>query len=289
VTHSQTRRNDEATRAQLEYYYDTVPRANARVEDFGPLRLFVRSSAGWPYYARPALNNDQPITLDDVRAVLERQRHLGLPLSFEWVDETTPDLTAIAVAAGLTLSRHPLMIFDPSKPIEDRPIEDGPISDRLSSARILAPDDEALATAIAAAHVAFAEPGTAVGAAHIADLHDRAAELRVDGWLAGLVERMRAGRAVVAAAFDGDSIAVCSGQHNPIGQTTEIVAVGTLPSVRRQGYAAAVTSELVADAQTRGIDTIFLSAGDEDVARIYARIGFRLIGTALIAEAPANR
>ncbi len=99
---------------------------------------------------------------------------------------------------------------------------------------------------------------------------------------------MRAGRAVVAAAFDGDSIAVCSGQHNPIEQTTEIVGVGTLPSVRRQGYAAAVTSALVADAQARGIETIFLSAGDEDVARIYARIGFRPIGTAIIAEATDN-
>jgi predicted GNAT family acetyltransferase len=110
----------------------------------------------------------------------------------------------------------------------------------------------------------------------------------VDGWLAGLIDRMRAGHAVVAAAFDGDQIAVCSGQHNPIGETTEIVAVGTLPSMRRRGYAAAVTSTLVADARARGIDTIFLSAGDENVARIYARIGFRLIGTAIIAEATAS-
>ena len=171
-----------------------------------------------------------------MRAVLDRQRHLGLPLSFEWVDETTPGLAALAVEAGLTLNRHPLMIFDPSTPIED-----GPIADRSGSARILAPDDAALATAIAAAHVAFAEPGTAVGTTHIDELHARAAELRADGWLAGLVERMRAGRAVVAAAFEGDSIAVCSGQHNPIEQTTEIVGVGTLPAVRRRGYAAAVT------------------------------------------------
>jgi predicted GNAT family acetyltransferase len=35
------------------------------------------------------------------------------------------------------------------------------------------------------------------------------------------------------------------------------------------------------------VQTIFLSASDEAVARVYARIGFREIGTAMIAEPPA--
>jgi hypothetical protein len=36
------------------------------------------------------------------------------------------------------------------------------------------------------------------------------------------------------------------------------------------------------------VDTVFLSASDEAVARIYARIGFRVIGTAMIAEPAAG-
>jgi len=36
------------------------------------------------------------------------------------------------------------------------------------------------------------------------------------------------------------------------------------------------------------VDTVFLSASDEAVARIYARIGFRAIGTAMIAEPAAG-
>jgi predicted GNAT family acetyltransferase len=32
------------------------------------------------------------------------------------------------------------------------------------------------------------------------------------------------------------------------------------------------------------VEIIFLSANDEAVARVYARIGFREIGTAMIAE-----
>ena len=41
------------------------------------------------------------------------------------------------------------------------------------------------------------------------------------------------------------------------------------------------------DALDRGVATVFLSASDDAVARIYARIGFREIGVAMIAE-PAD-
>ncbi|WP_350283958.1 hypothetical protein [Streptomyces graminofaciens] len=40
----------------------------------------------------------------------------------------------------------------------------------------------------------------------------------------------------------------------------------------------------MADARSRGAATVSLSAGDNHVAQIYARLGFRKIGTALIAE-----
>jgi ribosomal protein S18 acetylase RimI-like enzyme len=271
-------------RERLETYYDAVPRATARVEEFDSLCLFIRTSVGQPYYARPTLGPAAAITLDTVHAVLARQRELGLPQSLEWVDETTPTLTDVAGAAGLVVHRQPLMVF------EAPPNLSAGRSER--AARVLDAGDPALATAIAAAHLAFSEPGTAPGAAGPAELAAKAAELAVDGWLLALAERMRAGQAIVAAAFLGgtdpaDRLAVASGQHNPIATTTEIVAVGTLPSVRRRGYAHAVTQALVDDARARAIDTIFLSAGDDEVARIYQRIGFRRIGTALVAEPPA--
>jgi len=45
-----------------------------------------------------------------------------------------------------------------------------------------------------------------------------------------------------------------------------------------------VTALLARDALDRGVETVFLSASDDAVARVYARIGFREIGTAMIAE-----
>jgi predicted GNAT family acetyltransferase len=68
---------------------------------------------------------------------------------------------------------------------------------------------------------------------------------------------------------------------------TEIVGVATLPAFRRRGIGAALTAFLTSDAGDRGVRTVFLSAGNEDVARVYERAGFRRIGTAYIA-APAE-
>jgi predicted GNAT family acetyltransferase len=87
---------------------------------------------------------------------------------------------------------------------------------------------------------------------------------------------------MIVAERNGAPLAV--GSHNPVGDVTEVVGVATLPAVRRQGLGAAVTGAVVQDARERGVETIFLSAGSEDIARVYARLGFRRVGTACIAE-----
>ncbi|MHA5049299.1 GNAT family N-acetyltransferase [Streptomyces sp. SD15] len=256
----------------LEHYYDSVPRAAARTEDFGPLTLFVRESPGHPYYARPTLDRTGPAaTAEDVERVRARQRELGVPEAFEWVAEVTPDLRAAVEATGLRVHAHPLMIR----------AEGTPLPDPHPAVRVLGPEDPFLAGALALPHVAFAAPGTAVGEAGPAEL---AAEItaRADE-VPGAADRIRAGRTVLAAAVE-DGVALCSGMHLPVGRVSEIAGVGTLPTARRRGLGFAVTAALVADAQARGVDTVFLSAGDDDVARMYGRLGFREVATALIAE-----
>ena len=80
-----------------------------------------------------------------------------------------------------------------------------------------------------------------------------------------------------------DGIPVATAAHQPLDGVTEIVGVATLPAYRRRGLGAAVTAALVADALERGVETVFLSAADEDVARMYASVGFRRVGTAGVA------
>ena len=45
---------------------------------------------------------------------------------------------------------------------------------------------------------------------------------------------------------------------------------------------AADTGTFVEHALGRGVETVFLSAGSEAIARVYARLGFRRVGTACI-------
>ncbi|MEU9045777.1 MULTISPECIES: GNAT family N-acetyltransferase [unclassified Kitasatospora] len=268
---------------EIEHYYDAVPRSAARTEDFGPLTLFVRKGeTGWHYYARPTLGHDGPAaTAEDVRRVLDRQRELGVPEAFEWVAEQNPELRAAVEAAGLTVHEHPLLVLGP----QDEPAPP-PVPAEGVEVRVLAADAPELAEAVAVPHVAFGAPGTAIGAAGAAELAESAARLTADGGVARTVQRITDGVTALAAALDGSDV-LSAGQYNPVGPVGELVGVGTLPSARRRGLGLAVTAALVAHARANGVRTVFLSASDEDVARIYRRAGFRLFATALIAE-PAS-
>ncbi len=81
---------------------------------------------------------------------------------------------------------------------------------------------------------------------------------------------------------------MAAGSCQAMDGVAEITGVGVLPDSRRHGLGAAVTAVLAADALARGVRTVFLSASDQQVARVYASIGFREIGTAMIAEPAAT-
>lgn len=266
---------------RLERFYDAVSRPVARAEDIGPLTLFVREGTGWPLCARPALKPTGPVSADDVDRVRERQRALGLPESFEWVAETTPTLRAAVERSGLMVHEHPLLVLGPGAllpMVRHRP--DG------ITVRMVAPADPALPGALTVPHLAFGDPGTRIGTAGPAELVAALPRYGTPDAVRAAADGIRAGRTAVAAAVDDASgLALCAGQRLVVADVSEIVGVGTLPAARRRGLALAVTAALAADARTRGIRTVFLSASDEEVARLYGQIGFVRVGTALIAGA----
>ena len=281
---------DAALLARLERYLDAAPRGGAVAEDFGSLTLFARVGNGWPYYARPTLGWSEPVTAADVAAVRERQRELGLAEAFEWVEDTTPSLGPVAEAAGLVVERLPLMVLARPEAASGLAAATGrgPAAAQLPPGiqlRIVGPDDPGLAASMAVADVGFALPGTAPGAAGPSDRDVASAALTADR-LDPARARMRHGLMVMVVAEDDDLGPLGVGWHQPLDGVTEIVGVATLPSARRRGLAAAVTARLVADALGGGVSTVFLTAGSEDVARVYARVGFQRVGTSGIAAPP---
>ncbi len=260
---------------QLDRYLDAAPRAAARAEQFRSITLFCRRDAGWAYYARPTRGWPTAVLPADVAAARRRQRELKEPESLEWVAEITPSLRPILEATDLRIAVLPLMVL--RWPREAAP----PAGARV---RMLTADDPLLAHATAVAQVGFGAPGTSVGAAGTAE-RDAAAAAMNPARLDFARERMRSGLTATAIAAQDGLGPVCVGSHQPLDGVTEIVGVATLPAARRQGLAAAVTALLVADAVRRGVETVFLSAGSDDVARMYSGIGFERIGTSCIAEA----
>lgn len=260
---------------RIDAYLDLAPRAAARVEDLGGLRLFVKTEAeGWPYYARP-IPDGSPPDADDVVRVRVRQRTLGLPESFEWVVGTTPGFSEVAAASGLRVAVHPLLVLEreglrPAAPPSG-------VTVRIGGPH----DDHARMAAVAMA--AFSRPGTGTGEEADDDVHR---------FLTGLTpehvafQRRRAERGLtvpaLATARDGSIVGV--GFHQPVGALSEAVGVATLPSARRRGIGAAITSTLAADAFARGVDIVLLTAGDDEIARVYERVGFVHIGQAGSAE-----
>ena len=241
----------------LECYYDAAPRPSATTEESGPFTLFLRSDAGgWPYYARPRLGLDTEVTADDVLRTRARQRDLGAPETFEWVHQTTPSLLAAARGAGLEVEENPLLVLD-------EPVAAGP----THRVQVLGPDDPLLPEVVGVVGAGFrgtdrVEPGD-------------------PGPRPGLIA---AGLLTVVAAFDEAGVVVGGGSHGVRGPTTEVTGVAVLPRARRRGLGAAIARALVADARGRGVETVFLSAQDDAVARVYEHVGFVRVGTACVAS-----
>jgi predicted GNAT family acetyltransferase len=185
------------------------------------------------------------------------------------VHETTPSLLGAARSAGLEVLEAPLMVLDRSA----WPAPQAPAGITL---RVLDAGDPALAEAVAVQHVGFGAAGTAPGPEGYAE---RNALVETDHEF--MRERIRRGLTVMAVA-EGEYGPVAAGGHQPVGGVTEVVGVATLPIVRRQGLGGAVTGALVEDALAHGAGTVFLSAGSEAIARVYARLGFKRVGTACI-------
>jgi ribosomal protein S18 acetylase RimI-like enzyme len=259
------------TLAEIERYYDAVPRPVAVVEEVGPFTLFLASEGtGWDFYARPRLGLVEPVTADDVRRVFDRQYELGKPRNIEWVDETTPTLlpavrnalgSAASAGVAVELEQCPLLVLPADADVSDRPTG--------ITTRLLAADDPDLPITVGAIHAAF-------------DGSDEVIE-RPPGKRPELIEE---GLLVMVAAYDEHGRVVGGGSAAPRGDAAELMGIGVPPFARKQGVGSAVTRSLVRAVRDRGVTTVLLSAASDDAASIYRNVGFVDVGTACILELP---
>jgi GNAT superfamily N-acetyltransferase len=291
VPYSDSDAPDTDVFVRLERFYDALPRPYARVEEIGGLVLFVREGEGWPYYARPRVGAPTP-SAADITAVRRRQRDLGVPEAFEWVHETTPDLLAVARSAGLEVVLAPLMVLETAALVPDLPLPGAGIRFLDPAAETFAGD---FAAVRAVGRLGFAAPAGAslpVGALDTepAGPRDRdAAPAPAPDEVETQRQRHLSGLFAAAVAESPEDGILSAGFVQRVGDVAEVVGVATLPVARGRGYASQLTAALARHALQNGANLVFLSAGDDDVARLYSKVGFRRVGTACIAEpAPAG-
>ena len=243
----------------IERYYDTVPRVAATTEEIGPFTLFVATpDTSWQFYARPRLGLTDDVTADDVRRVVKRQDELGVPRAIEWVQETTPSL--------LDAVREEL----PDAEVEEVPLM---VSRRDEAQRREVPGRREVLEASSAGLAAVVG---VIGAAF--DGHDE-----FDPGSVGVRPRLLdEGTLVMVAAYDASGRLVGGGSAAPRGAVAELMGIATLPSARGQGHGTAITTAIRSELRTRGVDTVFLTAGSDEATSIYRAVGFERLATGYI-------
>jgi ribosomal protein S18 acetylase RimI-like enzyme len=197
---------------------------------------------------------------------------------------TAPGLLAVVRAAGLPVLMAPLMVFDPTATTRPGRLLYMPVGLTIRALDPTSPEfaDE-YATRTAVAEVGFGNRGTDAGPAGPPE-RDAAAH-PVDPRLLAYVRRRTETGSLAHMVAETQEGMVATGGVQFADDVAEVVGVATLPTDRRRGVGAAVSAALCRLARERGADPIFLSAADDEVARVYAKIGFRRVGTACIAEA----
>ena len=270
---------------RIERYFALAAMADAQVHTVGSLAVPI-GSPDWPHPARPLPGREAEVTVADVLAAVALQERSGVPASLEWLGDRCRGLAGVARSAGLAVDDLPMLVAD--DPVEVLL----PAGVRLY---LVGADDPRLGLYQRLAELAFASPGPVAtvpsaagrGTPDVALGDPGPAELPPTEVLR---ERVASGRTVMMVAVeDGQPVAI--GSHQPVDvdgvEISEVVGVATLPRFRGRGLGAGLTSALVEHARQTA-DLVFLSAGDDDVARVYERAGFARAGTTCLAERPSR-
>jgi predicted GNAT family acetyltransferase len=135
--------------------------------------------------------------------------------------------------------------------------------------RTVEPDEPALGRILENVRIAFEDP-----------------EETTDQALAERREMLKADNKVMVMAVDGEPVG--SGVVTHSGGVAEITGIATRESHRGRGIASAITCRLAKTALAAGCDLVYLTARDDDAARIYRRLGFTRVGTYIEAGKPKS-
>jgi ribosomal protein S18 acetylase RimI-like enzyme len=255
--------NRDETLQRVQRYLIEISERDADPTPVGPFTVYISciTSADWGTYALPT-GTFEGAWRDEIDGVEAVFRHEGRRGRFEWVEDLYPELRAEVQGRGFTsIDVEPLLVLEGSSRLEGQ---------RDVEIRRVLPDEPALGQILENVRIAFDETEETTDQA----VAERREMLKADS------------KVMLVAIVDGEPVG--SGVLTWSGGTAEITAIVTKASHRGRGIASAVTASLARDALEEGCDVVYLTARDDDAARIYRRLGFTRVGTYVEAGKPKS-
>ena len=235
----------------IQQYLRSTAARDRDVERVGPFLATFDRSTDHPFLSYAVPDEDAEPSPADVAALRAAYERRGRVPRLEYLPSWAPAAEAALIAGGFSVeARLALMTCRPAELVARRP----PAGVEL----VLPERDAQLRDGLAVANAAFGEPTVPSPQA-----------------VARLRARIALGAFAVLAREADSHRAIGWGQYAPPDDgATELVGIGVDPGRRRRGVAAALTARLAREAFARGVETAFLTPGDDAAGRVYACAGF---------------
>jgi ribosomal protein S18 acetylase RimI-like enzyme len=237
--------------AAIQQYLRSMASRDRDVERIGPFLATFDRTTSHPFLSYAIPDDGAEPSAPDVAALRETYERRDRVPRLEYLPSRSPAVEAALLAGRFAVeARLALMTCGPGDVRALAP----PAGVEL----VMPATEEQLRDGTAVANAAFGEPGFPSPEA-----------------VARLRARIAAGAIAVLARDAEDGRAVGWGQCTPPGDgATELVAIAVDAEQRRRGIAGAITARLAREAFARGVETAFLTPGDDAAGRVYARAGF---------------
>jgi GNAT superfamily N-acetyltransferase len=238
---------------RLQEYVRRVAVKGRDVERVGPFTATFdpRSANRYLSYAFPDANATP--TVEDVEALIAAYRRRDRVPRLEFLPAVAPEVAAALTRGGFTVEGELAVMTCGAPDVVALPAPDGIVIETPVT------DDDMRGMRLAQ-HRAFGVQEPEVDDAEVT--RQRASQ--DEGALAFLA------RDAATGAVVGGGVATV-----PADGVTEIAGIGVLESHRRRGIAGAITAALTTAAIAAGVELAWLTPGDDDAHRVYARAGFR--------------